>query len=55
MAWRMREVVRGSDFPGMRKFDARGVRDVRNHLIQHPDENIAPLAMNMVITDDDLS
>lgn len=36
-AWRLREVVR--QIPGLKKFQAKSVRDVRNWLIQHPEKN----------------
>lgn len=35
-AWRFREVIR--KVPGFKKFDAVGIRDVRNHLIEHPEK-----------------
>lgn len=38
-AGRLRELFghKGNPFPGLRSFEAPGVRDVRNHLIQHPE------------------
>ena len=35
-AFRFREVVR--KVPGFKKFEAVGIRDVRNHLIEHPEK-----------------
>jgi hypothetical protein len=35
-AWRLRCVVRC--LPGFRGFESRGVRDVRNHLVEHPEK-----------------
>jgi hypothetical protein len=35
IAWRLREILRL--LPGLTKFDAPGVRAVRNQLIEHPD------------------
>ena len=35
-AWRLREVLR--QLPGLKKFDAPGIRYVRNHLIEHPEK-----------------
>ena len=35
-AFRFREVVRR--VPGFSKFEAVGIRDVRNHLIEHPEK-----------------
>ncbi len=34
-AFRFREVIRS--VPGFKKFEAVGIRDVRNHLIEHPE------------------
>ena len=39
-AWRLREVVNGGggvEFVGVRRIQAKGVRDVRNVLIEHPE------------------
>lgn len=38
-AFRIRQIVRNDlhRFPGLRGFDCVGVRDVRNHLIEHPE------------------
>ncbi|MBK8210415.1 MAG: hypothetical protein IPK78_11045 [Rhodospirillales bacterium] len=37
-AHRVRDILRdhGSDLPGVTRFEARGCRDVRNHLVEHP-------------------
>jgi len=35
-AWRLREVLR--QLPRLKKFDATGIRYVRNHLIEHPEK-----------------
>ena len=35
-AGRIRDVLRKSGFPGLRRFEAVGVRNVRNLLLQHP-------------------
>jgi hypothetical protein len=35
-AWRVREVVRS--LPGLKSFEATGVRDVRNQLLEHPEK-----------------
>src|SRR4051794_26219748 len=39
LAWRVREVLRSNPFPGFAKFDPIGVRNVRNHLIEHPEKH----------------
>ena len=38
-AFRLRQLLRNQThpFPGLCTFDCRGVRDVRNHLIEHPE------------------
>lgn len=36
-AWRAREAIRS--VPGLSAFDAQGVRNVRNHLIEHPEKH----------------
>jgi hypothetical protein len=38
-AFRIRKILRNAEFPfpGFAKFEASGVRDVRNHLIEHPE------------------
>jgi hypothetical protein len=40
-AFRIRQIVRHktSPFPDLHQFDSQGVRDVRNHLIEHPEGN----------------
>ena len=40
-AFRVRQILRNNvhTFPGLRSFEAVGVRDVRNHLIEHPEED----------------
>lgn len=40
VAWRIREILNASGpnaFSDLGKISARGIRDVRNHLLQHPD------------------
>ena len=38
-AFRIRRIVRGNEFPfpGFKSFESVGARDVRNHLIEHPE------------------
>jgi hypothetical protein len=38
-AWRLREIIhaKSCDLPGLCGFEAEGVRDVRNHVLQHPE------------------
>lgn len=44
-AWRLMEALNVKDrdnrlsFPGLRKIEAGGIRDIRNHLLQHPEKN----------------
>ena len=47
-AWRLRDVLRKSGFPGMGGFDVVGVRNVRNQLLQHPGGD--HLAMALLVT-----
>lgn len=42
LAWRFSNVI--SDFPGLKKFKCEGVRDVRNHLIEHPERSDSGVA-----------
>lgn len=37
-AHRVRDILRdhSDDLPGLSRFDAKGIRDVRNHLVEHP-------------------
>jgi hypothetical protein len=57
VAWRLREIFNASTahgFPGVKKLSAKGIRDVRNLLIQHP-ENRKPTpnyAQSLIVTDD---
>ena len=53
VAWRLREVLnrRGTfAFPGLGQVEARGVLDVRNHLIEHPEQVSKNFARHLVIT-----
>jgi hypothetical protein len=53
-AWRLVDVLtkrRTLAFPGFSKLDARGVRLVRNHLLQHPEQHGAIFQQHLTITD----
>jgi len=57
VAWRLVEILNASGeraFPQLGRIDARGVRDVRNRLIQHPeaDRSNPNCAQTLVVTDD---
>lgn len=38
IAWRLREIVQR--LPGLKKFDAEGIRTVRNHILEHPEKHL---------------
>ena len=52
VAWRLREILaaRPGLFVGFSRFDPKGVRRVRTHLIQHPEKPGGVLANTMLIT-----
>lgn len=56
VAWRLMEVLNRKGplaFPNLRKIDSRGIREVRNHLIQHPEgrKQSPDYRQSLVLTD----
>ncbi|MDQ3258431.1 MAG: hypothetical protein M3R15_31855, partial [Acidobacteriota bacterium] len=56
VAWRLVEVLNGRAshaFPNLRKINAKSIRDVRNHLIQHPDKRrpVPDYQQRLIVTD----
>jgi hypothetical protein len=56
VAWRLCEIVNAPSvraFPKMRKLNAKGIRDVRNLLIEHPEDGkpCANFSQTLVVTD----
>jgi hypothetical protein len=52
-AWRLVEVLTGSGafaFDGFSKLEARGIRIVRNHLLQHPEKYKKNFQQSLVVT-----
>ena len=49
-AWRFRQVIR--PLPGLSRYDPRGIRDVRNQLIEHPPEHGAKLSHTRMTSSD---
>jgi hypothetical protein len=57
VAWRLREILNAPTiraFPNLRAVEAREVRDVRNLLIQHPEDGrpVPNVQQHMIVTDD---
>lgn len=57
VAWRLREILNSPParaFPGLGKLDAKGVRDVRNFLIEHPERGWPSpnYSQTLIVTDD---
>lgn len=44
LAFRARTLIRS--FPGLSSFEAKGIRDVRNHLLEHPEGNSSGVHIN---------
>jgi hypothetical protein len=58
MAFRVREILKKKDkqrylFPQLKGFESEGVRNVRNHLIEHPEKHGGVLSQGFGIGDDD--
>jgi len=56
VAWRLMEVLNGSGsraFPSVCKIKGRSIRDVRNHLIQHPEKRkpVPDYRQRLIVTD----
>ena len=52
-AWRLVEVLKGSGafaFDGFSKLEAKGIRIVRNHLLQHPEKYKKNFQQSLVVT-----
>jgi len=57
VAWRLREILNAPSvraFPRLRKLEAKGVRDVRNLLIEHPEDGrpTPNFSQTLIVTDD---
>jgi len=57
VAWRLREVLNSPGpraFPNLRRIEAKGIRDVRNLLIEHPEDGkpVANYQQSLTVTDD---
>jgi hypothetical protein len=49
LAWRLRQVIR--TLPGLKSFDALGIRLARNHLIEHPEKHGQDVLWAFTISD----